>query len=355
MIYTSENIDSVRITPHRLEFRNPARTSRSVLRHRQVYFLEASREQDGTLLTGWGEIAPLDGLSVEGVDFHRKMMELQDQWLDVSKFSELHRYPSFRFAIESANLDLKQGGRRIWFDGGFAHGLSAIPINGLIWMGDKTHMHRQIQQKLEDGYPCLKLKIGGIDFEEELELLRYIRQEFSPEVLELRLDANGSFQPGEAKERLKQLSEFTIHSIEQPVMAGQPELMARLCELNLIPIALDEELIGIKSIAEKERMLCHIQPQHLIFKPSLIGGLAQTREYIDLCARMGIGWWVTSALESNVGLNVLAQFCDDLKVDRVQGLGTGKLFTNNIPSPLRESRGVVSIDPDGMWGQISDL
>lgn len=353
MVYTSENFDRIRITPHRLEFRNPARTSRSVMRHRQVYFLVASREQDGTRRSGWGEIAPLDGLSVEGVEFHRKMMELKHQWLDASELAEFQRYPSFRFAIESANLDLNQGGRRIWFDGEFVRGLSDIPINGLIWMGDKTHMRRQIQQKLEEGYPCLKLKIGGIDFDEELELLRYIRQEFSPAVLELRLDANGSFQPGDAKERLKQLSEFTIHSIEQPVMAGQRDLMAGLCELNLIPIALDEELIGLKSTAEKEGMLRHIQPQHLIFKPSLIGGLAQTREYIDLCDRMGIGWWVTSALESNVGLNVLAQFCDHLKVDRIQGLGTGKLFVNNILSPLRESRGVVSIDPQGKWGQIS--
>ena len=215
-------------------------------------------------------------------------------------------------------------------------------------------MFRQIQQKLEDGYPCLKLKIGGIDFEEELGLLRYIRQEFSPRVLELRLDANGSFQAAEARERLKRLSEFSIHSIEQPVQPRLPDLMAELCASNLIPIALDEELIGLKSTAEKERMLHHIQPQYLIFKPSLIGGIAQTREYIELCDRLGIGWWITSALESNVGLNVLAQFCDDLKVDRVQGLGTGKLFTNNVPSPLQETRGKVYMDPRGKWGQISD-
>lgn len=352
MILSMQIIDRIRITPYQLHFRSPARTSRSVMRQRKVYFMEAA----GTIMNdqriGWGEIAPLDGLSPETTEFHQSMEDLAGKWMEISAVEEFLKFPSFRFGLEAASLDLKHGGRRVWFDGEFARGQSVIPINGLIWMGDKEYMSDQIRQKLNDGYPCLKLKIGGINFEEELQLLAYIRQEFSPRDLELRLDANGSFQPEDAREKLKKLSEFSIHSIEQPVKAGQWDLMAALCAENLIPIALDEELIGIKTREEKERLLDHIRPQYLIFKPSLIGGLAQTREYIDFCSRRGTGWWVTSALESNVGLNVLAQFCDDLNVKRVQGLGTGKLFSNNIPSPLRESRGVVKVDPEGFWGEI---
>lgn len=351
MIETIQQIDQIRITPYVLHFLQPARTSRSVMQHRLTYLVEArSMEDEGVI--GWGECAPLEGLSPEDSGFHQEMKALAGIWQDLSKVRHLIRYPSFLFGLEAASLDFSHGGNRRWFDGGFADGYRAVAINGLIWMGGQEFMYEQIRTKLSDGYPCLKLKIGGIDFEDELKLLKYIRTEFSPEELELRLDANGSFLPDEAEQRLLKLSEFSIHSIEQPIRAGQPELMARLCELDIIPIALDEELIGLKSSEEKGKMLHAIRPHYLIFKPSLIGGLEQTQEYIQWCHNLGIEWWITSALESNVGLNVLAQFCDHLEVDRVQGLGTGKLFSNNIPSPLRESRGKVFADPQGIWGQI---
>lgn len=353
MIETIQQIDQIRITPYVLHFIQPARTSRSIMQDRLTYLVEVRRQEDHEI-TGWGECAPLNGLSPESPEFHNEMNSLPGKWQEVANVRHLVRFPAFRFGLESASLDLSNGGRRRWFDGDFADGHSAIAINGLIWMGDRQFMLDQIRTKLQDGYPCLKLKIGGIDFEDEVTLLKYIRTEFSPDDLELRLDANGSFLPDEAEERLLRLSEFSIHSIEQPVKAGQPELMARLCDLNIIPIALDEELIGVKSSEQKEKLLNSIRPHYLIFKPSLIGGLEETREYIQWCHRLGIEWWITSALESNVGLNILAQFCDFLEVDRVQGLGTGKLFSNNITSPLQESRGKVYVDPQGAWGQIPD-
>ena len=238
-----QSIATVRIIPHELQFRNPARTSRSVFHSRKVYFVVAAGSDGPTGPVGWGEVAPLDGLSPEDNHFYSKIDQLLDEPLPVDAVESLLDYPSFRFAMEAASLDLVQDGSRVWFDGPFARGESSIAINGLIWMGDRDFMFRQIRQKLDEGYHCLKVKIGGIDFDEELELLKYIRQEFSPEQLELRLDANGSFQPGEAAERLNKLSDFSIHSIEQPIRAGQPGKMADLCEVNIIPIALDEELI----------------------------------------------------------------------------------------------------------------
>jgi len=344
-------MDTIKITPVELHFRKPAQTSRSILEHRKVYFIEVWNDQNPNV-TGWGESAPLDGLSPEGAGFHQEMENRSIKDLPVSALDPLLKYPSLRFALEAARLDLSHGGHRIWFPGLFEQGKSSISINGLIWMGDKSTMLKQIRQKLSDGYPCLKLKIGGIDFKDEVELLRYIRNEFSPVELELRLDANGSFHPDEAEEKLKILSGFTIHSIEQPIPAGHPDHMARLCESTIIPIALDEELIGLKSQAEKINLLETIKPQYLIFKPSLIGGLAETEEYTTLCNKMDIRWWITSALESNVGLNILAQFCDHLNVEQVQGLGTGKLFKNNIESPLREKKGKVFMDPSGQWGNL---
>ncbi len=344
-------METIKITPLDLQFQKPARTSRSILKHRKVYIIEAWNHKNPNK-TGWGEIAPLDGLSPEGEAFHQEMDRLAHQEKPVDSLDRLTAFPSVRFGLEAATLDLKSGGKRTWFLGSFTHGKSTIPINGLIWMGNKSDMLQQIRKKLTNGYPCLKLKIGGIDFLEEIALLKFIRKEFSPGTLELRLDANGSFHPEEAQERLKQLSDFTIHSIEQPIQPGQYAQMAKLCDANIIPIALDEELIGLKSQDEKEKLLKTIKPQFLIFKPSLIGGIAETNEYIAWCKKLNISWWVTSALESNVGLNILAQYCDSLNVEQVQGLGTGKLFTNNIKSPLHEEKGLVFADPSESWGNI---
>lgn len=344
-------MDTIKITAYNLHFKQPAQTSRSILRHRKVYFVEAWDHQRPEV-RGWGEIAPLDGLSPEGADFHHRMSEFTHSNHPISSLKKLTDYPAVRFGLEAAALDLANGGKRIWFQGGFVHGSKPIAINGLIWMGDKASMFSQIKEKLKNGYPCLKLKIGGIDFEEEVSLLRFIRSEFSTKDLELRLDANGSFDPNDATEKLKRLSAFDIHSIEQPIAPGQQDTMARLCSENIIPIALDEELIGIKSPLEKEQLLKTIQPHYLIFKPSLIGGIVETDQYIALCKKQKTGWWITSALESNVGLNILAQYCYSLGVDQVQGLGTGKLFTNNIKSPLREEKGLVLANPNGTWAEL---
>lgn len=355
ILFLSMDLATFRIIPRLLRFKQPAGTSRAVLRERQVYYIVLRQENSGKISEGWGEIAPLEGLSPEDETFHSMMHSLTAEDHPVTKaIHPAEKYPSFRFGLEAAKEDLRLGGKRIWFDGITSHGKISVPINGLIWMGSKDEMYERIREKLKNGYPCLKLKIGGIDFEEEIELLRFIRQQFSAEDLELRLDANGSFSPENARERLQRLSEFEIHSIEQPIPAGQWQEMATLCETPLIPIALDEELIGLKSEEQKKNLLESIRPQYLIFKPSLIGGIRETREYIRLCMRTGTDWWITSALESNVGLNILAQFCHILKVGKVQGLGTGKLFTNNVESPLRESAGQVFTDPAGIWGDIEE-
>lgn len=348
------DLDDFKIIPRLLQFKKPAGTSRTILHERQVYFLIGKKNASENT-TGWGEIAPLDGLSPEGESFHRQMKLLAHRPLrsrDIEAFRETS--PAFRFAWEAVRADLKNGGRRIWFASEKEQSRDKIEINGLIWMGSKDEMFQRIKEKLEQGYACLKLKIGGIHFEEEIGLLRFIREEFGPGELELRLDANGSFPPESAAENLKRLSKFHIHSIEQPVAAGQPEAMAALCEAGIIPIALDEELIGLKTREEKKKLLNTIRPQYLIFKPSLIGGIGETEEYIGLCKETATEWWITSALESNVGLNILAQFCGHLKVNRPQGLGTGKLFTNNILSPLRESGGFVFFDSQGSWGSINE-
>lgn len=345
-----DNNINVNIIPHKLDFKFAAGTSRATLHHRWTYFVVLTSTD--TRQVGWGEAAPLDGLSVEDETFHLKMKQsTASEPLSAMK-AFLKSYPSTRFALESALLDLENGGQRLWFDGPVVHGQKRIPINGLIWMGSRSEMFQRIKEKLDTGYQCLKLKIGGIDFEEEVRLLQYIRSQFSETDLELRLDANGSFPAAEAKDRLNTLAAFDIHSIEQPIMAGQWEIMRQLCEANIIPIALDEELIGLKSPEEQSTLIEAIQPQYLIFKPSLIGGIQATKNYIDLCNHHHIGWWMTSALESNVGLNILAQLSDKWAVERPQGLGTGKLFHNNIDSPLREDAGWVYCEPSVTWGSL---
>ena len=347
--YLLSPLEEIQIIPYELRFKTPARTSRSVMNSRLVYFVVA-RSSKLPGITGWGEIAPLDGLSPEGPEFHEAMRQLSGQYIPLTSMDPLSKYPSVQFGLETALLDLNNGGNHVWFRGPFSQGESSIPINGLIWMGDQEFMLSQIRKKLSKNYPCLKLKIGGIDFHTEVDLLKVIRGEFSHHDLELRLDANGSFHPDEAEEKLKILSAFDIHSIEQPIPAGHHQQMAALCRREIIPIALDEELIGIKNMEQKENLLNTIRPQYIIFKPSLIGGLSETESYIELCNSKGIKWWVTSALESNVGLNILAQFCDHLGENMVQGLGTGKLFKNNIQSPLREEKGKIFIDYSAQWG-----
>lgn len=349
---------SVQIIPHRLEFKFPAGTSRGVLHHKTSWFLLL--EAHGK--SGIGEAGPLPGLSPDDrPDFEEQFRKIAEALSgcplpkDAREAEELaarlagSAFPSIRFALETALLDWLNGGRRQLFDNDFSAGRQAIPINGLIWMGDQEGMQQRISQKLEEGYQCLKMKIGAIDFEQECALLASIRKNFSAEQITLRVDANGAFSAEEALWKLEKLAAYGLHSIEQPVKAGQPELMYELCRRSPVPIALDEELIGMDVEAAGEALLRNIQPQYIILKPGLLGGFAASRRWIELAEKAGIGWWLTSALESNIGLNAISQFTGGLGVDMPQGLGTGQLYYNNISSPLRIKKGTLTYNPEEEW------
>jgi o-succinylbenzoate synthase len=325
-----------RFQRYELQFKRPAGTSRGVYNSRPVWFLLL--KENGR--TGIGECAPLAGLSTETpVQVEQALSEIcanPKSFLDDR--TRLQHIPSVLFGLEMAWLDLQNGGTQQLLPSAFTEGKSGIPINGLIWMGEPDFMKSQIDEKLEAGYRCLKLKIGALNFEKELELLRAIRQKYKANQIVLRVDANGAFQPNEALEKLQELAKLDIHSIEQPIAAGQPDAMAGLCHQTPLPIALDEELIGINERIEKVQLLETICPQFLILKPSLHGGLLGCDEWIELANSRKIGWWITSYLESNIGLNAIAQWAFTKNVSMHQGLGTGQLFTNNFDSPL-EIRG----------------
>jgi o-succinylbenzoate synthase len=321
---------------YELQFKGPAMTSRGTYKTRTVWYLFL--EKDG--LTGVGECAPLPGLSKETPE------QVEDLLDEICRDPESYLWSpeltknisSVHFGLETAWYDLNNGGIRQLFPSGFSKGLTGIPVNGLIWMGDAESMKRQVDQKIDEGFRCIKLKIGGIDFEKEIDILKYIRSKYSPAQIILRLDANGAFSSGEALMKLERLAPLQIHSIEQPIAAGHWKTLARLCRESPIPVALDEELIGISSEKEKEKLLDTISPQFLVLKPSLHGGMAGCNNWIKLAETRSTGWWVTSYLESNIGLNAIAQWAFHMNVKGYQGLGTGALFANNIPSPL-EIRG----------------
>lgn len=323
-----------------LQFHLPAGTSRGTYSTRDSWFLFL--EEGGK--TGIGECAPLPGLSLE--DPNEIDTKLTEVCANIDFFSNniqhLCDWPSIRFGLETALLDFQNGGKRILFKTAFSERKQGIPINGLIWMGEPEYMQQQIREKLKQGFRCIKMKIGAIDFKTEMELLKGIRKEFSAKEITLRVDANGAFNPENAIEKLKQLAELEIHSIEQPIAARQWEEMARLCELSPLPVALDEELIGITSGDQKKELLSQIKPAFLVLKPSLHGGISGCNEWIDLTEKAKIKWWITSYLESNVGLNAIAQWTATKSVTMEQGLGTGKLFTNNFESPL-------TIAKDELW------
>ena len=256
-------------------------------------------------------------------------------------------FPAIRFGVETAWLDLHHGANRIIFQNDFLSG-KPIPINGLIWMGESDEMVRQIHKKVVQGFRCIKLKIGGLDFEVECDVLREIRAHYPSSEITIRLDANGAFHPAEALTKLHRLSKFDIHSIEQPIKEGQAEMQS-LCKKSPIPIALDEELISHHLIDSKRKILEEIQPHYIILKPSLHGGIGGCEEWIDLATRMGIGWWITSALESNIGLNAICQYTASHQLSLPQGLGTGAIYQNNIDSPLTVSDGQIFLDNSKTW------
>lgn len=330
------------IIKKQLHFKQPAGTSRGVYTVRNVWYILLT--DTGSRRYGVGECAPLPALSCDDVpDYESILTEACHNFEHTSSIDRkaLLPYPSILFGLETALTHLQARSLQFWHTP-FSKGKEGIPINGLIWMGNFDEMYRRIEEKMRLGFRCIKVKIGAIDFEKELELLAHIRQHFTPQQIELRVDANGAFTPADAPEKLRRLSEFHLHSIEQPIRAGQWKAMAALCASTPFPIALDEELIGVNEHNQKIELLESIRPQYIILKPSLHGGISGTEEWIELAAERGIASWVTSALESNIGLNAIAQWCATLLPSIPQGLGTGLLFTDNVDFPLH-------IEGDCLW------
>ena len=324
------------IVPRLLHFKQPAGTSRGTYTTRKVWYLRISSDEHPGRI-GIGECAPLPALSCDDLPDYEQILIAECRRVEESK-GELDRealrdYPSILFGLETALRHYQVGSYALW-DTPFSRSEAGIPINGLIWMGDFDKMLSQIEAKMQSGYRCIKLKIGAIHFEEELALLRHIRAHFSAKEVELRVDANGAFSPHDAMDKLQRLAELDLHSIEQPIRAGQWEEMARLTEQTPLPIALDEELIGCNTCEGKKKLLSVIRPQYIILKPSLHGGISGGNEWIEEAEAQKIGWWITSALESNIGLNAVAQWCATFQNPLPQGLGTGLLFTDNVDMPL---------------------
>jgi o-succinylbenzoate synthase len=336
-----------------LQFKQPSGTSRGIYTTRDTWFIFLT---DG-IHTGIGECAPLPDLSLESLKkMNAKLLQGCEQ---IDYFStnpdELNNWPSIRFGIETALLDLRNGGNKELFPSAFTRGEQGISINGLIWMGSPEFMKQQIRAKLDAGFHCIKMKIGALDFETEFELLKGIRKEFSPDDITLRVDANCAYSYKTALENLKRLSDLHIHSIEQPIETGRWQELADLCCQSPIPIALDEELIYITNAKEKQRMLETVKPAFLILKPSLHGGFSGCENWIELAEKNNCGWWITSALESNIGLNAIAQWTYHIQAKNEQGLGTGQLFTNNFDSPLEVSGEQLWFRPERRWNLESLL
>jgi O-succinylbenzoate synthase len=268
---------------------------------------------------------------------------------DYGNDAELVDWPSISFGLETAWKDIRVMGNKVFYPSGFTEGKDAIGINGLIWMGTREDIVRQIRQKIEDGFTCLKMKIGSLDFDQELYILESLRKEYPADELEIRADANGAFKPRTALETMKILSEFELHSIEQPIPPGHTEAMASLCEKSPVPIALDEELIGKHTSSERRKLLDNIKPQYLILKPGILGGVSPCTEWIRMAGERNIGWWITSTLETNIGLNAIAQWTYTLKNPLRQGLSTGSLYVMNIPSPLYLYGERLCYDPERNW------
>ena len=315
---------------HNLNFIIPGGTSRGILKNKPTWYIKIYHD-DNPNIFGLGECGPIEGLSIESVDeMMSQLKKVQNSINDLSSL-DLTLFPSIQFGIENALKDLKNGGKRIVFKNSFLEG-KPIKINGLIWMGNKDFMVNQIKSKIEKGFSCLKLKIGSNDFMEEISILKNIRKKFSSKILEIRVDANGAFSTKDVLRKLNTLEELKIHSIEQPIAVNQWSYLKEICEKSPIPIALDEELIQLKK--EKNEFIEYISPHYLVLKPTLIGGFEETKKWINIAEKNNIKWWVTSALESNVGLSAIAQFCGNYQLSLPQGLGTGQLFSNNISSPL---------------------
>jgi O-succinylbenzoate synthase len=350
----------IRWHKHRLDFTFEAGTSRGVLTYKDTWYLIGTDKD----LTFYGECGPLRGLSIDDrPDFESKLdllcAHLNSRSIaawNTEGFIEslipelnLYEFPSIIMGLETLHADYIHNGRKEIFKSNFYKYGTPILINGLIWMNQPDHMYQQAIQKIQLGHTCIKLKVGAIDFEKECQVLEKIREEYSESEVMLRLDANGAFGEKDVWEKLERLSEYDIHSIEQPVRQGQSELMRQLCKDSPIEVALDEELIGAYTTRQKETLLEELNPPFIILKPTLLGGFASTAEWIEMAEYRGIEWWITSALESNIGLNAICQFTSMYPLYLAQGLGTGSLYHNNIPSPLNVYSGMIHYDRTEEW------
>ncbi len=329
-----------------LKFNFPAGTSRGVLNEKVSWFIDLYDDSHPEII-GRGECSLIKGLSPDPETGYEEMLARvcsgPERFLS-SPEPELNSFPSIRFGLEMARQDLNEGGKAVLFKSTFTDGRSGIPINGLIWMGSKQNMLKQIKQRIDEGFTCIKMKIGALDFDEEIDFLRTIRKKYHHQIIQLRVDANGAFLPDAAMEKLKRLSEFHLHSIEQPIKPGNWQAVTALCEQTPLPIALDEELFAPGADSSKSDLIKTIKPQYLVLKPSMLGGFAKTQEWINEAESMKTGWWITSALESNIGLNALAQWTYTLNNPVHHGLGTGKLFVNNLPGKLFIENGYLKFN-----------
>lgn len=333
---------------HILNFKRPSGTSRGVISEKETWYiiLESDNKK------GIGECGILRTLSFDDVPEYEQKLQWVCENIHLglnALWNQLRDFPSIQFGLEQAFLSIKSDDPFQLFPSDFSKGNDSININGLVWMGDHDFMKQQIDEKLAQGFTCIKLKIGAIDFEKEIDLLQFIRSHYSPEQIEIRVDANGGFLATQALSKLERLATFNLHSIEQPIKAGQTLDMYNLCKQTPLPIALDEELIGVTKLEDKIKILDQIQPQYIILKPSLVGGFKGSLEWIQLAEMRNIGWWITSALEGNIGLNAIAQFTYQLHNTMPQGLGTGSLYTNNIDSPLVVKKGQLWYDSNLKW------
>jgi o-succinylbenzoate synthase len=329
---------------HFLDFKIPARTSRGAYTSKEVYLLYLVSEGVTTI----SEASPLPDLSIDKMDqMESKLAEVctyineNNPFHDIHDVLQLQHFPSIQFALECGIAQLKHKEPNIVFPSSFTEKKTGIPINGLIWMAEIENMLQQVESKIEAGYECIKLKIGALDFDAECRLLEIIRKKYSAHKITLRVDANGAFAVDEALPKLKDLSRFELHSIEQPIKPGQYDAMQEICASSKIPVALDEELIGVNAYANAEQLIRHIKPQYLILKPTLLGGFTPSDTWIKCASKFNAGWWVTSALESNIGLNAIAQYCGKLEMTMPQGLGTGALYVNNFKENTFIENGLI--------------
>ena len=347
--------------PYILDFKFEAGTSRGVMTSHEILYIKIY-DADNPSIVGFGEIAPLPGLSEEQYkDVQEQVKLIQEkigsfslpenrgECFDLAFKLSSQDFSSIIFGLETALLDLWNGGYRQIFKVPFVENHKGIPINGLIWMAGKEEMKVQVDQKIAQGFECIKMKVGALNFDEELEVIKYIRSLYDGV---LRLDANGAFKNNEALKKLQDLEAYDIHSIEQPIIPRQLEAMQLICRKSKVPIALDEELVGVTDKSHRVELLRFLRPAFIILKPTLHGGMASCMEWITIANQMEIGYWITSALESNVGLNAIAQFADFVNASGHQGLGTGTLYNNNIASPLYIKSGSLYYDSEVEWDSI---